>query len=337
MRITLTLITLLSLLGCSKAQDNIKQELRPKVSLSLESGNTGFIYLDGKFIGKKSPYAVAVNKGNHIFSIGDPATSNYFRVEANISKDTVISLSSKNIPTPRTWKALWIGVHEAENPMGGSTHFSTSDLDTAYSYFKWSIAEHFEKLSYHATKWDVERLDISTPVRLTQSGDNQIIEYSTIKKLVPTIQPGSYDCVFVFFRQQEGNVNHVGNYFGLAWTDPLTDTDKTGYVIVKFDMGNSIESKLAYYKNNDPGLFVHEWLHTVGEIYFTSLGCSMPVPAGGLRVHAAELYGYSFPWMAWYQDYISGRIYSKDGSGYCGIGPEMLLNNSLRKTALGSN
>jgi hypothetical protein len=338
MRVSLQMVVFLILCGCSKAQDVVKPNAAPNVSVSLESGAGGYIYLDGKFTGKIAPNKVVVGKGMHIISVADPSGAAYYRKEAVVTKDTAIKMTNADIPAPRTWKALWIGVHEAVNPNGGSTHFSTEDLNAAYDFFKWSIAEHFEKYSFGVTHWDVERLDINDPVSLTQSGSNQIIPFQNITNKISAIVPGAYDCVFVFFRQQEGAVAHIGNYFGLGWCDPLREVEKTGYVIVKFDVGNSIQDKISYYKSTDPGIFLHEWLHTVGESYFSSLGYNLPMPAGdGLRVHAAEIYGYTFPWLGWYKDFMAGKVVSKDGVGYCGIGPEALLNNSVRKTALGGN
>jgi hypothetical protein len=330
------MVVFLILCGCSKAQDMIKLNVTPSVSVSLESGATGYIYLDGKFTGKVAPGKIAVGKGLHIISVGDPSASVYYRKEAVVARDTVIKMTTADIPAPRTWKALWIGVYEAVNPNGGSTHFSTEDLNAAYDFFKWSIAEHFEKYSYGVTRWDVERLDIKDPVSLIQSGSNQIIPFENIRAKISAIVPGQYDCVFVFFRQQEGSISHIGNYFGLGWCDPLREVEKTGYVIVKFDVGRSIQDKIGYYKSTDPGIFLHEWLHTVGESYFSSLGYNLPMPAGdGLRVHAAEIYGYTFPWLGWYKDFMAGTVVGKNGVGYFGIGPEALLNNSVRKTAVG--
>jgi hypothetical protein len=338
MRVSLHIVAFLILCGCSKAQDVVKPNAAPNVSVSLESGAGGYIYLDGKFTGKIAPNKVVVGKGTHIISVADPSGAAYYRKEAVVAKDTAIKMTNADIPAPRTWKALWIGVHEAVNPNGGSTHFSTEDLNAAYDFFKWSIAEHFEKYSFGVTHWDVERLDINDPVSLIQSGSNQVIPFQNITNKISAIVPGAYDCVFVFFRQHEGAVAHIGNYFGLGWCDPLREVEKTGYVIVKFDVGNSIQDKISYYKSTDPGIFLHEWLHTVGESYFPSLGYNLPIPAGdGLRVHAAEIYGYTFPWLGWYKDFMAGKVVSKDGVGYCGIGPEALLNNSVRKTALGGN
>lgn len=338
MRVSLHIVALLILCGCSKAQDVVKPIIRLNVFISLESGAAGYIYLDGKFTGKKTPNQIYIDKGKHTISVADPSAAVYFRKEAVVTKDTTIKLINADTPTPRTWKALWIGVHEAVNPNGGSTHFSTEDLNSAYDFFKWSIAEHFEKYSFGTAHWDVERLDINDPISLIQSGSNQIIPFQNINNKISSIAPGAYDCVFVFFRQQEGTCAHIGNYFGLAWCDPLREIEKTGYVIVKFDVGNSIQDKIISYKSKDPGIFFHEWLHTVGESYYSSLGYNLPIPAGdGLRVHAAEIYGYTFPWLDWYKDFLAGKVMSKNGVGYCGIGPEALLNSSVRKTALGGN
>lgn len=335
MRTIFFTIAILLFCCCCKSSDSDVAVSKPQLTVLLETGATGYIYLDGSYTGKRTPDKIVIGPGKHVVGVADPISAKYYRKEVAVSESAELRLSEADVPAPRKWKALWIGIRVAENPNGGSTHFSTEQLDAAFDFFKWSITEQFEKYSFGVTSWDVDRTDVAEPVKLQQSGNNQIITFQSIKEKVPAVSAGAYDCVFVFFRQQEGSVVHVGNYFGLAWTDPLRDTEKMGFVIVKFDMGSSIQDKISSYKANDPGLFIHEWLHTVGENFYPSVGVIMPEVAGdGLRIHAAEIYGYSFPWISWYKDIMAGKVLKRGGSGYCGIGPEALLNNSLRKVAL---
>jgi len=242
---------------------------------------------------------------------------------------------------PKIWKALWIGLEETKgnsNTGACSTHFSSSALDAGYNFFQWSIANHFEKFSYGTMKWDIERKDITNSVILKKSSASWFtIEPDSIIKILPEIKPGIYDCVFVFWRESEEACSFKSNYFGLAWTNPMAENIKTGFVTVKFDAGESLENKINYLKENDPGVWLHEWLHTVGENFYQSRGFILPPKASdGLVVHSAELFGYNFPWMNWYQDFISGRVPNSSGEPkYLGIGPEALLNCTIHEVAAG--
>lgn len=308
--------------------------------LSVSAPEQGFIYLDGAYTGIKAPGKISASRGKHMIGIALQPSFQYLRKEINVGADSTISLTAADAPAAKTWKALWIGVNETTGTTPGgqcSTHFTVKELDEAYSFFEWSIREHMEKYTYHTIHWEVERKDIVVPVTLTESGSGRYTaEPGTISGLLPQIQPGVYDCVFVFWREKEGTCNFSSNYFGLAWTNPMSENIKTGYVTVKFDAANSVTERINYYKTNDPGVWIHEWLHTVGENFYQSRGKQLPRKAGdGLVVHAAEMYNYKFPWMDWYQDFIAGRVVNVyDGPKYLGIGPEAFLNCSLREAAV---
>ncbi len=317
-------------ISCSENEPEISQN---KLSISAPEVGAG-IYLDGKYTGLKVPNEIELSKGQHVIGVAQDNSRTYLRKEIEITGDMTVKLTETDQPEPQKWKALWIGVHEATSG-GCSTHFSKEELDEAYDYFMWSIEDHFEKLAYNTIKWDVTRKDLTNPVTLdvSESG-SYVIEPSTMAGIVPEIKPGVYDAVFVFWREKEGDCSFESPYFGLAWLDPLGLDIKTGYVIVKFDAKNDLTTELEWYKNNDPGVWVHEWLHTVGEYYFQDLGIMMPVKKKGLMVHAAEIYHYKYPWMDWYEDIMLGRV--KSGSEYVGIGPEAFLKYCVRETATGN-
>ncbi len=335
------LLILVSVLfvSCSKGRDTNKNAT---LSLNISAPEEGFIYLDGSYTGYKAPHELPVEKGKHVISVALESSYKYLRKEIDVTEDADVQFAYTDQPEPKIWKALWIGVQEVTGSSSTglcSTHFSKDELNAGFDFFQWSIKNHFEKYSYGTMKWEIERKDITTPIELHKSSDTWFtVEPSSVTAILPEIKPGAYDAVFVFWRESDGSCSFKSSYFGLAWTDPMNDPIKTGYITVKFDAGSDINEKIAYYKNNDPGVWVHEWLHTVGEHYFQDKGRSMPDKGqDGLVVHAAEKYGYTFPWMNWYEDFMSGKV--KDlggGSVYLGIGPEALLKCSLHETAAGN-
>ncbi|RPE05501.1 PEGA domain-containing protein [Chitinophaga lutea] len=310
------------------------------VKVTVAATETGFIYLDGSYTGIRSPNTIEVPKGNHVIGVALQSSFQYLKKEVNLTANATVNLTAADKPAPKVWKALWIGLHETTGSAATgdcSTRFSKADLDAGFDFYKWSISQHFEKYSYGTMQWETERRDISVPVRLKKGSNTWFtVEPDSITKLLPDIRPGAYDCIFVFWRESEGNCSFTSNYFGLAWTNPMNETIKTGFVTIKFNAGTNINDRINYYKTTDPGVWLHEWLHTTGEYFYQAKGKKMPQKAGdGLVVHAAELYGYNFPWMNWYLDFISGRVPGlQTGSGYLGIGPETFLKCTVRETAV---
>ena len=337
-----TLLSAMTFLQACKKHHAIPETSLPyTMTISTPGGEQGYLYIDGEYTGKSAPGTVNIPEGNHTIGVALKNSFVYLRKEMAVSANTTIDFSLADKPSPKIWKALWIGLNETKGTTTTgecSTHFSTAELDAAYDFFKWSLKEHFEKYSYNTMKWETERKDITTPVVLAKGSIGYTVEPPSITTLLPQIQPGAYDCVFVFWREREGDCSFPGNYFGLAWTNPMAESSKTGYVTIKFDAGLDITGKINNYKANDPGVWVHEWLHTVGENFYQSKGLSLPQKAGGFSVHAAEVYQYSFPWMNWYLDFISGRVPNTTGDpSYLGIGPEAFLKCTVRETAINGN
>lgn len=337
----LILLFVLGLAGCKKSKKPSSVDKAIAITITTPNNEPGYVYVDGRYMGVKTPDKVTVSPERHIVGVALQNSWIYLRKEIEVTDDGSINFTLADKPVAKTWKALWIGLYETKgNASTGdcSTHFSEAELDAGYEFFQWSLREHFEKYSYGTMKWEVERKDILAPVTLNKASSSWFtVEPGSITSVLPQIQPGVYDCVFVFWREREGACSFQSNYFGLAWTNPMHETIKTGFVTIKFDAGTSINDKINSYKANDPGVWVHEWLHTVGENFYQDKGMSLPQKAGGFSVHAAEVYQYTFPWMDWYKDFIAGRVYDVSGaSGYLGIGPEALLKCTVSETALNS-
>ncbi|WP_439181944.1 PEGA domain-containing protein [Carboxylicivirga taeanensis] len=323
-----------------QACDSNSEKTSSSPTISVSAPEKGFIYLDGQFTGYSTPADLKVTQGDHVVGVATEGSKEYFRRELHIDENVDIKMTAADKPAPKVWKALWLGVQEVTGSTQSghcSSVFSKEELDAGYDFFMWSIEKQFEPFSFHTTKWEVERKDITVPVELHKTSSNWFtLEPDALTELVPEIKPGAYDVVFVFWRESDGTCSFKSPYFGLAWTDPLNEPIKTGYVTIKFDAGDNIQDNINWYKENDPGVWVHEWLHTVGETYFQNRGERMPEKGGdGLVLHAAEKYHYTYPWMDWYSDFMSGQV--KDlasPSTYCGIGPEAFLQMSLRESAL---
>lgn len=305
----------------------------------ITPGNeTGFVYIDGKYSGYKTTDKVILPAGNHAIGVALQHSWQYLRKETGGTAGNTLEFTLADKPAPKKWKALYVGLYETKGLSATgecSTHFTKEELDAGYAFLQWSLREHFEKYSYGTMQWEVERKDVTTPVTLNRGGAAwYTVEPGAITKEIPAITPGAYDCVFVFWREREGGCSFQSNYFGLAWTNPMNETIKTGFVTIKFDAGTGVAGRISHYEANDPGVWVHEWLHTTGEEFYQAKGLSLPQKAGGFAVHAAETYGYTFPWMHWYLDFMAGRVPGAAGQGYLGIGPEAFLRCTVRETAL---
>lgn len=337
------LILTMCLLACKKRNGKLPVESsKYNLSVSTPNNELGYVYIDGKYTGTKTTSKIEVSKGHHVIGVALQNSWKYLRKEIDVTANSDLNLTLNDQPAAKTWKALYIGLYQTKGGSSAgdcSTHFSQNELDEGYDFLQWSLKEHFEKYSYNTMKWEINRKDIQVPITLNKTSNNWFtVEPTSITSLLPEIEPGAYDCVFVFWREREGTCSFQSAYFGLAWTNPMAEAMKTGYVTVKFDAGNSVTDKINNYKANDPGVWVHEWLHTVGENYYQNKGLSLPEKSGGFSVHAAEVYGYSFPWMNWYLDFISGRVANASGSpAYLGIGPEAFLKCTVRETALNSS
>lgn len=336
-------IILIYLLGCLFLQacdSNENTKGNTSLIITVNASEQGAIYLDGQYTGYSTPAELKVNEGKYVIGVATKSTNTYFRKELTVTENTDLLLTAADKPEPKVWKALWVGVHEVTGLSASgqcSSCFSKEELDAGYDFFMWSIENHFKPFSFNTTQWEVERKDITTPVELHKASNTWFtLEPNSITEQIPEVAPGNYDAVFVFWRESDGSCSFKSSYFGLAWTDPLNDPIKTGYITIKFDAGNDINENINWYKQNDPGVWVHEWLHTVGENYFQNCGERMPEKGGdGLVLHAAEKYHYTYPWMDWYSDFMSGQV-KELGSGntYCGIGPEAFLKYTVRESAL---
>ncbi len=217
--------------------------------------------------------------------------------------------------------------------MGGcETSISKEDLDRWYDYFLWSL-NIIEENAYNAISWEVNRIDLFNVISLTDDGTYVYVSWDTIcNTLNDQLDFNLYDNVFVFWPDATDDCNIPSPYFGLAWWPWHDYGYSPGFVNVKSSSldSNTVEETINYLKTSDPGVWVHEWLHTVADKFYPDLGYSLPSTPGNGVVHSAEEFNYTEPWMIWYKDIIQGKVSSKEGNQKLGIGPEALWTRSIR-------
>jgi len=343
--ILILFFTGVALFGCNSSistdSGSSEQVDYKKGNVYISSPEEGSIYINGKYIGKKTPSIISLQPGEHRIAVGLDTTRQYLQRNIDVTKEPqTVKLSLADKVEPNTWKALFVGVPVAsgQSPSGEcSTHFSEQDLDDGFDFFQLNLRKHIEPFSYGTVKWDIERRDLTKPVELTYNPKNKWYTLESNEGLaeLDNVQPGEYDTVFFFWREEDGSCRFNSSYFGLAWLEPTSDdARKTGYVTVKFNpeqMG--VKAKVQQYLDNDPGVWTHEWLHIVIEKFYPNQNVKTPIPpVDKLILHSAGTYGYEYPWLGWYKDLISGQV--PLGKDFVGIGPEALMNCSVRQYAL---
>lgn len=322
--------------GCNSA-DDAKQGVSDKpeesvYNLAVSATEEGAaVYIDGVYTGKTTPTEFMVSKGEHIVGIGLNTAKTYLRKTVQVNSKTEqlqVMLGEEDLQQPKTWKVLFVGVNNVTT-MGGScvAGYTTEQLDLAYDFLKWSFEEKVEPFSYNTINWEFERRDIITDV--VQLSNDKLITPEVFENKVTDIEKGDYDLIVTFFRGAQQDC-FIADFIGIAWYDITALSTEASYFTIRYY--DDLEGAVNYAKENDPGVFIHEWLHTIAERFYPDRGWGMPTNDGQV-VHAAEKYGYSAPWMTWYRDIISGQV--KNGTSYAGIGPEAFLACTVREQVKG--
>jgi PEGA domain-containing protein len=326
----LLIFTFIIVLGCNSDSDSTPQKLIIHKLLIATNEIGSAIYLNGVYTGKVTPSEIAVEVGEHMIGIGLKNSRNYLRKTVTVDSSTEslnVTLNNTNLQQPKIWKALFIGVNKVSVNMGSCvSEYSTAELDLAYDFFNWSFKKKVENYSYNTIKWKIDRRDIDSDTVILNN--ENLITPAIIDSYITDINKGDYDLIVTFFRGSQQNC-FVADFIGIAWYNVTElNSDASYYTIRYYD---AIENAIKNAKNNDPGMFIHEWLHTTAEIFYPNRGEIVPKENNQV-VHAAVKYGYSFPWMTWYEGIISGQI--KEGNTYTGIGPDAFLACSVRESAL---
>lgn len=320
--------------GCNSTDEPIPPPVViHKLAISADEVGSA-IYLNGIYTGKVTPAEITVNVGEYTIGIGLKNSRTYLRKTVNVVKATEtlnIALTDEDLQQPKTWKALFIGVNKVKvQGVICESEYVTTELDLAYEFFNWSFKEKVEDYSYNTIKWEIDRRDINTETVILNN--ESLITPGIIDNYITDIKKGDYDLIVTFFRGGAGSTDcFINNFIGIAWYDVTELNSDSSYFTIRYY--DDVEGVINESKKTDPGMFIHEWLHTTAEMFFPGRGVKVPID-GGQVVHAAETYGYSFPWMNWYEDIISGQV--RDGNVYSGIGPEAFLECSVRESATGS-
>jgi len=354
---------LLVIQGCGGSQTNkdtansaiTSQPISTGYKVNISATEVGSaIYLNGVYTGAVTPADLSVNTaGEHTIGIGLIDSKLYLKKNITINQSSELqqfSLNLNDLQAAKNWKALFIGVKSAKKPKGNCvSSYTNEELDAGYQFLQWAFEERLEDYSYNTVNWLFDRFDITDEIVTLDK--NAVLQPEIIEPYLAShnIKKGDYDFIVPFYRggdnigrgvQESGQDCYLGAFQGLGWYDYDILTVQASYVQIRY-WDNAILAIAASKEDQyDPGMFIHEWLHSVaeskkeGNTFFETQGYTMPDDgsAGHYVVHAAGAYQYTFPWMTWYQDLISGKV--KKGQQYLGITPEAFLACSVREKAL---
>ena len=306
--------------------------------VELSAPGVGYVYLDGKYTGLTAPRTLELELGS-AQRVGVAVDGGaYYARELVVDEATcTLELGEDDRLEPATWRALWVGIPAAAATVGGSpceTSASAAELDAAFADFEWSLTEHFERYTHQTLSWELTRQDASEVVAVSGSNDYFEVRPGDVPEVWDSVAQGDYDLVVMVWKSRGAGCTIPGPYFGLGWS-PQSETRQSGFVSIKFD-SEDIASTIAWHHDNDPGVWIHEWLHTIGEAFYQGLGLQLPDPGGdGLVIHGAENYGFTAPWMTWYEEMLGGRVPDEDAAtGFVGFGPEAFAGCTVRQHAL---
>ncbi|MFO0726104.1 MAG: hypothetical protein U1E65_20140 [Myxococcota bacterium] len=298
----------------------------------IEAPFPGDLYLDGRFTGLRAPAEVPRWSGLRRVGVGSPS-GGYFRAEVDAADACRIQLRPEDRSAARSWRARYITLHAAFARLPDTSTCTAAlddvDADRSFQDFERSVHLHFEPDSFHTMAWEIDRQEVRTPFEVRdQGGGFYAVDPADVAALIADVVPGTLDTIVVFFRSAGPGCVIPGDYLGLS-VPPSQASHEAGFTSVKLEVEGSLDPVWTYLEANDPGVWIHEFLHTVADQYYPGLGATMPEPsADGSIVHAAEAYHYAAPWMTWYSDLIAGRVVLPDGYG--GITPELLLRCTLK-------
>ncbi len=303
----------------------------PCAGLDL-TGPAGAIYVDGVYSGASAPGPLALSPGVHRVAIG---ADSYFARDVTIEADGLtcaLELGEADQVAPRTWRALYVDIPSlrgVENACEVSA--SQAELDAVYGLFASNMNELSQVAAYQTITWEITRVSTSGTVEVDGGAGNYQLEPADLGSVFDDLEIGEYDLIATGWKAEGDGCVLDAWYVGLGWT-PQDATRQMGFANLRLQSPDLV-SYVEQARNSDPGGFLHEWLHTV-EVHFGDIGAEMPTPAGGFPLHAAEDYGYSYPWLDWYADFMREQVPDEDGSGFLGITPEKLMSCTLSDVAL---
>ena len=329
------------------------QEAVPKLKITSPENNSA-VYLDGRYTGKVTPAELVVPQGDHVIGVGQHLSQNYLKKEIRVelSMDSVkyVDLSEDDVQKSKTWKLLFVGINSVtgltNSGVKDTMTYTKAELDIAYDYLQYSFKKYLEPYSYNTIKWEYDRHDIDNEVVYLNA--QNLYDPQRFEKYVKEwgLKKGDYDLVVTFYRfegdDEKTTDDDLGVFNGMAWYSKSSISIRSSYLMIRYY--RDVQAWFDHMKANDPGMFVHEWLHTVCETFYPGYGAPVPDPdmGGGSVLHAIEAYGYKYPWMTGYRDLMRGRIKEKSSNNaknpkhlpYVGMTPDDYLEHTVREAAL---
>jgi hypothetical protein len=329
------------------------QEALPKLKITSPENNSA-VYLDGRYTGKVTPVELEVSEGEHTIGVGQYSSETYLKREIKVepSKEPVmnVDLTEDDVQKAKTWKLLFVGVNSVcgltNSGVKDTLSYTKEELDIACDYLQYSFQKYLEPYSYNTIKWEFERHDIENDVVLLNP--QNLFDPQRFEKYITEwgLKKGDYDLIVIFYRfegeDENSDDDDLGTFNGMAWYEKTALSTRSSYLMIRYY--KNVQAWIDHMKANDPGMYVHEWLHTVCETFYPSYGTPVPDPnmGGGSVLHAIEAYGYRYPWMTGYRDLMRGQIREKNSDNpknpkhlpYVGMSPEDFLEHTVREAAL---
>ncbi len=292
----------------------------------------GDVFVDGRYSGLTAPTLLNLEPGTHRVAVGSDAYYLHTFETAPHHGSCSVSFGEPQKLAPRLWKALHVDIPSIR---GVETDClvepNLAELDAVYSLFESNLVGLGQAHSYQSLVWEITRVSTTGTVDITGGAGSYTLRPGDLGDVFALLDIAEYDTIFSGWKAQGENCVLDAWYVGLGWT-PQDETKQMGFANLRLQAPNLV-SHVEHLQSNDPGGFLHEWLHTV-ELYYEELGANMPEPAGGFPLHAAEVYGYTFPWLDWYEDFTRGKVVDLQGQGYRGMTPELMHRCTTRDAVL---
>jgi hypothetical protein len=350
--------------SCEKDEEGKKEPepelLAPNVNI-VSPEDRSAIYIDGNYTGKDTPFEFDdLSTGYHTIGIGQYKSENYLEREVKIEKLEStdgktpvfeVELTEDDLVQPRTWKVLFVGVSNVKGIDNSGDErtltYTSEQLDMGFDFLKYSFQKYAEPFSYNTIHWEYDRKDII--VDTVQLNKDNFITPDVIDPYLKKmgVKRGDYDFIMTWSRFQykpssewEGPKD-LSHFNGIGWFNKTATYTRASYMLIRYYA--DIEAQLDKAKRQDPGMIVHEWLHTVAETFYSDFGVPLmdPNKGGGSSLHALESYGYRWPWMTGYKELMRGQIneisrnnnLNPNDEEYVGITPGDFIDHTVRDEA----
>ncbi len=301
-------------------------ENKEAFTVNVGSAIPGNIYLDGYYTGKSTPAVVNLPApGLHTIGLGgDNDRYQETKINATAKQSDVYFKDSGWLPS-KTWKVVLLSVRNMSLEGDRQAHLTDDDITEAYNSVLKTSQEWIKDYTYGLAEWHVEKMIVENVYGHFQYDSNKgkygdmIDDGRLLKDANLLWLLDKYDSIFVFWPSVPDGAEY----------DP-----KGGCRGICCFQGASLSVPNACGRSGkwterggNSQIWIHEWLHTVEELYRVR-----GFYIGEEGVHGAEEHGYSADehqgWLPWYKDLMRGQVV--EGEKFVGIPPSAWISSTRR-------